>query len=473
MSESAKVKSIVSDKSAKADKNKDKPSTSGNLNKSREKTNNKSGSASPKRRRSKSPAERNEQSKRNNRRRSASPKGILRSASPKGTRGRSQSPISDRRSRSPVRPRHSRRDRHTSRSKSGSRDRHRGRHGRNEPPMLRKRRVHNISDTSDDEQSELQLLKNRIRVLESRDTAPDDYEDVHFSYDERDMLVDDFDLRSMAEDESAQARDERPDAQDDFLDILSEGMEGAKKGKPLSSDAMRMVSNFFEKEPDNTLIKEIRERHAEPENCEMLSAKTLNSEIYRNIHQSARKRDFGLKSVQSAMATSAIANLRLIDNITELYRNKSLSRDHANNLLRNACDATKVIAKGFSDLSLYRKVLLRPHVQPKYQALCAKRTYGSALFGDDFTKEIKTIDEESKIMRQFGRSNFRNTRYQMYPKNGQDRWNNYDRWTNQDRGRGPSRAPFRGRRPYRGQRRHAAYQQTAQSLVAQSPATTQ
>ena len=80
-----------------------------------------------------------------------------------------------------------------------------------------------------------------------------------------------------------------------------------------------------------------------------------------------------------------------------------ISNEVANTLYQYACDSTKLLAKGYSDISVYRKFALKSQVQPSYQQLCAKRTFGSMLFGNDLAKEVKNIAEESKIMRQFNK----------------------------------------------------------------------
>ena len=161
-------------------------------------------------------------------------------------------------------------------------------------------------------------------------------------------------------------------------------------------------------------LKTIIERYPEPENTENLSSKDINVEIYRCLDPYVKKKDFVLKNVQGMMCTSSIANIRLIEEIANLYKNKKISQQGANTLLKCASDSTKLLARAQSDISLFRKFLMKPHLQFKYQQLCAKKTFGKNLFGDDLAKEIKDIDEESKIMKTVGKNIRYKNRYEPY-----------------------------------------------------------
>lgn len=138
---------------------------------------------------------------------------------------------------------------------------------------------------------------------------------------------------------------------------------------------MPLVDNFFKKEPNPDSIKTIRDRYPEPDNCEVLSGKDVNLEIYRSLNQFDKKRDHALKSIQAAVSTASVANLRLIEETLTLVKSKQLSKASANPIVKLASDSTKVLAKGHSDLSLFRKFLMKPQMEPKYQQLCLRKTY--------------------------------------------------------------------------------------------------
>ena len=359
-------------------------------------------------------------------------------------------------------------------------DKNRAVNPENSPTRSRHRSYHEVSPSpTGDQQESIRELTERIAFLENRraNTSPA----FTFDCDEFLRAKNDFDECSRSSyDRSSRCAEEpdidsrgsvHSDANDDFLKIMNEGTEGAQKGAPLSADALSFVSKLFEHELDPQAVKDIKERYLTPENGEMLTGKSINVEIYRQLEPNIKKRDFLTKGIQSSMATASIANIRLIEMLSTLRKQGEIKLDVAKSLLKFACDSTKVLSKGFSDLSVYRKGTLRPHVQPKYQQLCSKRTYGNMLFGDDLSKEVKAIDEESKIMRHFARSqttgNFGHQqsfnqshrygqtsayghRYQPYSKNGQQR------------GRGSFRPQFnqyRGKKPNRGRGRPMAQPQ--------------
>ena len=245
------------------------------------------------------------------------------------------------------------------------------------------------------------------------------------------------------------------DSSYDFSDLLLEGTAGTKKGQPLGDDGLKVASLFFDNDFDKSLLKPILERHCEPENCENLSAKLLNQEVFRSLPSWPKKRDIKLCNIQGSVAASATSSLRLLDTVTELCRAGQLEKASAKTLLSLACDASKLAAKAYSDVSLLRKASLKPHLDQKYQSLCERKTFGPQLFGDDLTKEIKTIDDESKVMRNIGKAPYRrfNPGFQN-PKNFSAR------------GRGQFRPHNRGQRPFkfrRGQHRGQSNQQNAQS----------
>ena len=279
------------------------------------------------------------------------------------------------------------------------------------------------SDTDNDNEAQmLRKIKDKLAQLENRHAYSFNESD-HFiqdsqfhehSHDSSYAVISESSILNRIDKSKSEKLDISHDSAENFMDIFNEGVETEKKGKPLSKDAMYLVENFFDREPDKDVAKTLKERYLEPENTENLSSKEVNVEIYRCLDANVKKRDFFMKNVQGMMCTSSIANLRMVEEISELYKNKKISHGGANALLKYASDSTKMLARAQSDISLFRKFLMKPHLQFKYQQLCAKRTFGKHLFGNDLGKEIKEIDEESKIMKTVGKSKFKTNRYEPY-----------------------------------------------------------
>ena len=243
-------------------------------------------------------------------------------------------------------------------------------------------------------------------------------------------------------------------ADDDFVSLLLEGTDTEKRGPPLKKPGLKMAQAFFDKDFPVESIKPIREKYSEPENCDNLSAKTVNTEMYRLMQSLDRTRDFTLKSIQANTAAAAVANLRLIDSLTSHCQNKALHKDLCTELLTPVSDATKLLAKCYSDLAVMRKSLLSFKVAKPYQSLCKRRTFGKSLFSDDLSKEIKTLDDEAKIFRSFQKSKppFRGESGESKPKNeyrrgrGQfrPRYDNFrgDQYRNHDQFRNKRKKPY-------------------------------
>ena len=238
---------------------------------------------------------------------------------------------------------------------------------------------------------------------------------------------------------------------EDIVDLLLEGKEAEKRGAPLEKTAICMAKTFFDAEVSAETIKPLREKYPEPSNCENLSAKTVNTEIYKLMTPLDRTRDFTLKSVQANTAAAAVANLRLVDKLTDFCHKKSIHRDLCKELLKPVSDATKLMAKAYADLSIARKSLLVAKISRPYQSLCKKRTFGKSLFSEDLSKEIKVLDDEAKIFKTFGKgySFTRNDKFER-PKN------------ESRRGRGQFRPQNRGNRMFRGRGRGNPYHQQPQ-----------
>ena len=217
--------------------------------------------------------------------------------------------------------------------------------------------------------------------------------------------------------------------------IISEGVHKEIKGAPWDAKSKEVVDNWFTQDCDSEYIKKLKERYAEPENVEQLSGKDMNPEVYRNLPEHIKQRDFWMKSVQTNISTSAVASFRALDLV--LQNKQNMKPELVSTLCKHITSATKLIAKASSDITVIRKQHMRFHIHPKYRPLCNKRTYDKQLFGDNFAATLKETDESNKIV-----SNIRKERFDPYHNNQQR-----SRGFLQSRGRGT--VPNRGRGFYR------------------------
>ena len=339
-----------------------------------------------------------------------------------------------------------------SRSKERSNEKRRSREKSPDDRRAKKRKTSHVISESEDEDvnaSEIRALKTRLAEFEKELKRKPVYQENsdEFEYDGQDDDYDNFSIK-LSESQNDHLEEGECDDISQLESILTEGANTTEKGKPLAKETLKLVEHFFDKDPSMQTISAIRDRYPEPENCSNLSAKTVNPEVARGLPKHVKKRDFCLNGIQNSIATSAIANLRAIEELTKLHKEHRIKGEEANNLLKPISDSTKILSRAFADISIFRKVSMRSNVLPKYQQLCTKRTYGNLLFGEDFSKEIKHIDDESKIMRNIGRGHGFYPAFQGYddrqPKNYYAR------------GRGQFRPQFRGRRPFRGRGRSPA-----------------
>ena len=198
-------------------------------------------------------------------------------------------------------------------------------------------------------------------------------------------------------------QDSQPDQNLDIDAIISEGVHREPKGPPLDAKSQELVENWFNQDCDPEYIKKLKERYAEPETTDKLSGKEMNSEIYRNLPEYMRQRDFWLKSVQTNICTSAVANFRTLD---LLLKNKhEIKPELLSALCKHVSSATKLVAKASSDLTVIRKQQIKYHIHPKYRPLCSKRTYDKQLFGENLGATLKETDECNKIVSNIRKDN--------------------------------------------------------------------
>lgn len=253
-----------------------------------------------------------------------------------------------------------------------------------------------------DDSSVVAALLDRISQLERAQVSQSDADNQSVKDTQNDDRVpysDTFDLGESSDNSDHDGQDDDFDMED----LLLEGTEKVRKGQPLKANGLMIAQNFFDKEPDDAGLKVISERYFEPENCTNLSGKSLNPELKNRVPKSVRSRDINMKIIQQYVAAGATANLRLIDTITDLVKGKKLDRGTGKSLIATASDSAKLLSKSYGELSLTRKKMLKPFMGKRYSSLGIKRTYGDTLFGPDLAKEIKAIDEESKLMRGVGR----------------------------------------------------------------------
>ena len=228
---------------------------------------------------------------------------------------------------------------HESRSRSRSRSPRRASRDRSDGRGKKRRKHHHTHDisSSDDEASTIRQLKIRLAALEEYQNPPfygqcppfmPNYQPSFFP----DPSEDDDPLKLLETDSTLEEGECK--YLDSVLSIITEGTDSNQKGKALSTSAHNLVKNFFDKEPDVKVIKELRDRYAEPENCENLAAKTLNPEIERFLKKPAQRRDNCLKGIQASVAAGAVANLRQIDDISAMHKSGQFDPELCRKLLR-------------------------------------------------------------------------------------------------------------------------------------------
>ena len=304
--------------------------------------------------------------------------------------------------------------------------------------------VHNVANNETVDNSNASVSWNTVKnnELEHLRNYVKNHQEFSFCPSEIHSMGD-FSEEGEIVEQSKEVVSQPMEPQGDLSSILFAGSHEVPKGKPLGALSLKLVDDWFAKDVDSDYIKSLREMYVEPENTEHLSSKNMNSEIYRNLNESVRKRDFILKAAQANITAAAVASCRMIDVLLDENKDK-LPKELAAALAQHVASNTKLLAKASSDISMVRKQCVKPYLDPKYSILCAQRCYTKNLFGEDLTKTLKEADELSKLTKSIAVPNkmsnkFRQQQYQQYK--------SYQQYQPQAaRGRGSFSQ--RGQRPY-------------------------
>lgn len=153
----------------------------------------------------------------------------------------------------------------------------------------------------------------------------------------------------------------------------------------------------------------------EPENCQSVRVPAVNLEVWSRMAPHTRSNDIKLQIVEKLLC-KAIVSLRILTD--KLLKEKEASEDKSQKCVKTVkttLDAVRLIGQAQQELNGFRRMEIRPDVNPEYKQLCSASHIKTTklLFGDDLTKSIKDLNETNKMkgkltQRFKGRSKFAN-----------------------------------------------------------------
>ena len=217
------------------------------------------------------------------------------------------------------------------------------------------------------------------------------------------------------------ARDNEPNPNDDILSIHPDEDELDLVGKPdfleelgeafetsdnVTDNINEKLAAFVDKRWGQKIkpekLKSLIKNYKRPKNCPKMHQIKVNKGAWDNLKLEKKQADIRLSNMQQTITKIGCLTLQSANFLLE---NKNSFQDDigVNNHIMMSYHA---IALGhlIADLSNMRRGYLKNALRPEFQALCSASTeipHSSYLFGDDFGKQIKEVEETNKITKAF------------------------------------------------------------------------
>ncbi|CAC5357570.1 unnamed protein product [Mytilus coruscus] len=128
-----------------------------------------------------------------------------------------------------------------------------------------------------------------------------------------------------------------------------------------------------------------------PLNCKNIIPPQVNVEIWSFLRRNVKSLDLNMQNVQRMLGNGIVPVIRLAELLSKKDPDVKELRAHTTR-------AMTILSSVFFEFSYSRKMILKPHLEPKYHLLCnRKEEIGEILFGDDVSKRIKQINEAQKL----------------------------------------------------------------------------
>ena len=244
------------------------------------------------------------------------------------------------------------------------------------------------------------LLNNRLSSLEPRcetvSHCPSSDED---SADEQSFLAAGDTLLHDVDDRSPQNSGENPIIAQDVDDLFhheEQFYEATEPTGPTVSDRVAKVLNSgWRTKVTEDMTKSVTEKYHRPLNCSNLTVPKVNTELWPKLKGSSRSCDIKMQQTQSLVMKAAIPLAQLLDKISS--SSAGISNDKRDCAVL-ALDSLRLLCFANAHINQRRRELLKPDVQEQYRQLFShSNPVTDYLLGDDLEKQVKTINEVSKV----------------------------------------------------------------------------
>ena len=160
-----------------------------------------------------------------------------------------------------------------------------------------------------------------------------------------------------------------------------------------------LVTPVLDSGMEEKKLDALYDKIARPKNCPAFTVPKINPEIWNNIGGEPHNQDGKAQKVIKGL-TKALTPLLKIQH-QALQWVKSGGTFDPEQLVTDISDSITILAANVRQINANRREALRSIIQPQFQRLCsASMSVGTNfLFGNDLAKEVKEMDDTSKLVK--------------------------------------------------------------------------
>ncbi len=206
--------------------------------------------------------------------------------------------------------------------------------------------------------------------------------------------------------------DDAPLTASDRSAELLDCLEGKVKKKnnvsaSISPRLADLVQSVLKTGIEDKDLDKLMDTYARPENCPAVNVPKINQEIWDNVPADYRTQDVKVQKNLKPVVASMNPILILLDQaLTAHQQGETLDPKQVFDCLS---DSVNMLASGIHLSNVSRKDSMKPVIQHKFRRLCSgdKPVGDEFLFGEELAKEVKELDESSKVINKITSSNDR------------------------------------------------------------------
>lgn len=189
----------------------------------------------------------------------------------------------------------------------------------------------------------------------------------------------------------------------------------------VSKEINKTLSTLWYKVMQIGLTKEIRkdliEKHPPAENCSMMAAPILNSEIKNIIGQIGVKKDQFQTASQNELGAAISALGTSLTKLLSFQKSNENDKELITEILTSLSDCGKLLTDIHHEITLTRRNFITSGRDLKLKIVAKNSLVDRLLFGEHFAKQFKAAREVEKVGRELNRPSTKPERRKPYQQN--------------------------------------------------------